>query len=141
MPLHTLRLATTSDVEDLVSIDYDLFPDNNFNERTLHNQLEVGTGWLLYVDEKLAGYILCNGVGTPLVDILRLGVREPYRKVGIGTVLLRVVLDLGSDVMLSVRKGNDPAINLYLKHGFEITGTMSQHYSWVMRRSVKTTSS
>ena len=124
-----------------MSIDYDLFPDNNFNERTLHNQLEVGTGWLLYVDEKLAGYILCNGVGTPLVDILRLGVRETYRNVGIGTVLLRVVLDLGVDVMLSVRKGNDPAINLYRKFGFEITGTMPQHYSWVMRRPVRTTSS
>lgn len=123
----------------MVSIDYDLFPDNNFNERTLLNQLKVGTGWLMFVDDKLAAYMLVGGFGTQLVDILRLGVREQYRKRGLATALLRQVTQDVATVMLNVRKGNDPAIRLYRKHGFEITGTMPQHYSWVMQ--LKKTSS
>lgn len=135
-----LSLASViDDVDDLCTIDYELFPENNFNERTLSKQLTAGAGWVVRVSGHLAGYCLCSPTKGGLIDILRLGVREPARRTGVATQLLQTVIGLGHDVMLSVRKGNVPAINLYHKHGFRITGSMPQHYSWVMR--LKKTSS
>lgn len=116
-----------------MAIDYELFPENNFNERTLHNQIINGTGWVVRAEGKLAAYMLCSGLGTPLLDILRLGVREPYRQTGIASKLLETVKEFSGGVMLTVKKNNAPAIRLYRKHGFEITGTMPQHDCWVMR--------
>lgn len=133
--IHSFKQATSEDVEDLASIDYELFPENNFNERTILHQIESGVGYVLQVDGLLAGYMICSSPKNPPLDILRLGVREKYRKVGIASVLLNNILRLGKDIMLTVRKTNVPAISLYLKYGFLITGTMPQHDSWIMRRS------
>lgn len=129
-----------SDAHEIAELESELFPENNFNETTLIHQLETGLAYLIYVDGQTAGYILVAKVGLPLIDILRLGVREPYRKAGLATVMLDNVLRLNKDTILTVMKDNTPAINLYKKHGFEIIGVMPQHNSWVMCRLTTTSS-
>jgi ribosomal protein S18 acetylase RimI-like enzyme len=139
---HTLKVAAPEDVDSICAIDYELFPENNFNERTLHNQIVTGKGWLYHEEETLIGYMLVSGLDSPMVDILRLGVREKWRRQLVASQLLWIAKDLAlgpfgieskTGLMLNVRKSNVPAINLYRKHGFEITGTMPQHHSWVMQ--------
>lgn len=134
MALHTFRHALPGDIEEIVSLEYDLFPDNNFNERTLLHHLSSGFCNFMDVDGKTAGYVMCSKADAPLIDVLRLGVRTQYRGVGIASVLLGSVLRLGKETMLTVQKENVPAIRLYQKHGFKIAGTMPQHASWVMVR-------
>ncbi len=55
--------------------------------------------------------------------ILRIGVREDMRKTGTGTALLRAVMDVlppsVQTIRLSVSPGNQPALSLYRKQGFE----------------------
>jgi ribosomal-protein-alanine N-acetyltransferase len=142
--VQTLRQATLNDIESIVALDYELFPQNNFNERTLSHQLDKGAGWLSFEGEQLTGYMLVNGAQGPLMDILRLGVRESYRRRGFGKDLLQTAIKVsrngyGVGLMLTVLKTNVPAIRLYRQHGFEITGTMPQHQCWVMQ--LKKTSS
>lgn len=133
--IHSLRAAEDRDIPEICAIDYELFPDNNFNETTLRKEITEGLSYLLHVDGELAGYTLLRFELGGITDILRLGVRERFRRHGLGTVLLDNALRLGKTTMLTVRKGNDPAIRLYLKHGFKITGSMPQAYSWLMTRS------
>lgn len=137
---YSLRLATTDDVQALVNLEYVLFPENNFNEKTLQNEILQGTTWVATVGSTLLGYCLCRMWDKTLIDILRLGVVEEVRGCGIGTRLLQAALAHAPEAMLTVRKGNDPAIRLYRRHGFQITGTLPQCYAWVMRcEKLKTT--
>src|SRR3954462_2411028 len=106
---YSLRLATTDDVQRLVNLEYELFPENNFNEKTLTNEILQGTTWVAYAGSTLLGYCLCRMWDKTLIDILRLGVVEEVRKYGIGTKLLQSALAYADNAMLTVRKGNDPA--------------------------------
>jgi len=133
-------MATLDDAEVLAEIDYELFPENNFNERTIADQISSGACFLVECDGEISAYALCSDLKKPLVDVLRLGVRESHRRSGLGTVLLDNVLRTGNEVMLTVSKTNTPAINLYLKHEFQIAGMMPQHDCWVMRRPTTTSS-
>lgn len=137
---YEFKKATVDDLDDLVAIDYELFPSNNFNERTLGQHVLHDFCYLIHVNGKLAAYAMVGNTDTCMLDILRLGVREQYRKSGLATVLLDNVIRHGKNVMLTVLKNNTPAINLYKKHGFEIIGVMPQHKSWVMRRLTTTSS-
>lgn len=136
MAIHTFKKAEPSDIQEIVDIDYELFPLNNFNERTLGQHVVHDICYLIHVDGDLAAYAVVGNTDSPMLDILRLGVKEPYRKAGLASVLLDNVVRLDKDVMLTVLKNNTPAINLYKKHGFEIIGVMPQHESWVMRRLI-----
>lgn len=119
--------------------EYELFPENNFNERTLAHEIQQGMSWVVTAGDALAGYALCRSDGL-LIDIMRLGVREKFRRQGVASTLLKKAISSAPEAMLTVRKGNDPAIRLYKKHGFVIAGTMPQDYAWVMRRLRKTSS-
>jgi ribosomal protein S18 acetylase RimI-like enzyme len=130
---YSVRLATSDDVQDLVNLEYVLFPENNFNEKTLLNEILHGATWVVCTGSTVLGYCICRMWSDSFIDILRLGVLEEVRRCGIATQLLEQAISRADRVMLTVRKGNDPAIELYKKHGFQITGTLPQCYAWVMQ--------
>lgn len=113
--------------------EYELFPENNFNEKTLQTEILHGLTWVVHLEDLLIGYAICSSWEDSLLDILRLGVLPLFRRRGIASCLLEEIKKHGKHLMLTVRKGNDPAIDLYKKHGFQITGTLPQHYSWLMQ--------
>jgi ribosomal-protein-alanine N-acetyltransferase len=135
---YALRAATAADADRLAELEYELFPDNNFNEVTLCHEILQGVTWVALVEDTIVGYALCRMGNGRLLDILRLGVLGPFRRLGIASALLESATRASGHQMLTVRKGNDPAIALYQKHGFHITGSMPQHYAWVMQ--LRTTS-
>ena len=61
-----------------------------------------------------------------------LAVREDYRENGIGDDLLDVFVRFGKEhlafLTLEVRPSNDPAIQLYYKHGFAQVGRRKDYY-------------
>lgn len=132
----SFRRAELYDVEALVRLEYELFPENNFGERVLEKVLGNGCAFLAHADGVAIGYALCaNAEGdTNLVDMIRLGVSSTHQRLGIGSRLLEYVIRLNRTVMLTVRQANTPALKLYKKYGFEITSFMPQHESWIMLR-------
>ena len=77
------------------------------------------------LDKGAIGYTIGTFVQHNPVEawVLRIGVREDQRRTGAGTALLAAVTGVlyahqVHTIRLSVSPGNQPALNLYKKHGF-----------------------
>ena len=129
--------ATLNDVADICDLEYQTFPNDSFNETTIANQLLVGGGVIASSPKGSIGYALL-GYDNGLTDILRLGVSKQWRRMGVGTKLLKSVQDKHRCSMLCVRQDNWAALLLYMKLGFKIIGEYAQTptaKSWVMLKT------
>lgn len=127
---HTcLRLAVQADASKIADLELLLFPDNCMNERTISNQIDGHLSWVAERSEELVGYSLAVK-RDGLVDLLRLGVREPERRRGVGRQLM--ILALGTDPAILTVRPRNPAIALYRAAGFRAVGILDGF--WVMRR-------
>lgn len=85
---------------------------------------------------EVVGYVVSDTVpnhGRPLGHVKDLAVRPDARGQGLGSLLLgRAVAVMASvdasSVKLEVRESNDPAIELYEKHGFVHRRTVPRYY-------------
>ena len=67
-------------------------------------------------------------------ELLKIAVRTESRRAGVGAVLLtslqRLLYQIGvKEIFLEVRSRNEPALGLYLKHGFNVVGKRAGYYS------------
>ncbi|KAJ7568832.1 hypothetical protein O6H91_01G050000 [Diphasiastrum complanatum] len=94
---------------------------------------------LAYYGDICVGNIACrlekkDGGGLKLY-IMTLGVLAPYRRLGIGSKLLKNMMDLCQqdpnlvEIYLHVQTNNDEAIAFYKRFGFEITDTIQNYYN------------
>lgn len=112
-------------------------------------ELDAGGYYLAAIadDGVLAGYAGLAFMGSPgdwETSVHTIGVDPAYQGHGIGSALLRGLLDkadeLGAAVVLEVRTDNAPALVLYERHGFERLGTRAGYYevsgadAYTMRR-------
>ena len=118
------------DAEEISLLETALFPDNCLNERTLGLEILNGEGWGIRDDGKLVAYLFGRHDGN-LFDILRLGVATSHRRRGLGQMLLTKALSSVGHTMLTVKKSNKVALDLYASNGFLITGELDRE-SWVM---------
>lgn len=96
----------------------------------VYNRLAL---WLVALeDEKVVGYV---GSQTVLgeTDMMNIAVHPDYRKQGIGTALIKELIDAlaqrGShSLMLEVRASNAPAISVYKNLGFAGVGRRKNYY-------------
>lgn len=87
-------------------------------------------------DGELVGLALCRCHPPPERDTilqLDLGVDVGHRRRGIGSALVHHAIDWARKteihrIQLSVVADNGPAVALYLKHGFEIEGTLNKGF-------------
>jgi ribosomal-protein-alanine N-acetyltransferase len=81
----------------------------------------------------LAGYIVAR-MGAEELHINNVAVRELYRRQGIAQTLLEMILAEGiragaGCAFLELRAGNDAALALYEKCGFQVTARRQKYYS------------
>lgn len=131
-----MRPLVVKDAAAVEELEIELFPDNCLNQRSLTREISVGVGLAEEREGKLVAYMLGRwDFDEQLLDILRLGVLKHARRQGIASAMLRDLTDhVACDVMLTVAKGNVPAIKLYRGFGFQIIGETRRN-NWVMRRS------
>ena len=129
-----MREAAAADVEALEEMENTIFPDNSMNARTLLNEMNFSKCLVEERDGRLVGYLLAR-VEHDVVDILRVGVLPTWQRRGIAKGLLVTALGMAKKATLLVRKGNDPAIKLYIELGFKIVGHLPHENSWLMLRS------
>jgi ribosomal-protein-alanine N-acetyltransferase len=131
----TVRPMREADVAEVMRIErasYQ-FP---WTEGIFHDCLRVS--YLCRValqDQRIVGYVVMS-MGAGEAHILNLCVREEYRRVGVGRLLIRYLLDQAreagmAEVFLEVRPSNDVAIVLYQSMGFEQIGTRRGYYQAV----------
>lgn len=68
--------------------------------------------------------------GLDIIDLLNIIVKPEYRNHGIGSVLLKYIIDNKQDkkIMLEVRSKNINAIQLYQKYDFKIINIRKNYY-------------
>lgn len=95
---------------------------------------------LAFYNDIVVGAVCCRidiepATGLRKLYIMTLGCLAPYRRLGIGTAMLKHVMDYVErdgqfdGVFLHVQVNNESAIQFYRKFGFDIVGTKEQYYS------------
>ena len=80
----------------------------------------------------LSGYI-ASRINADELHINNIGVRPEFRRLGLGSALLKLALDTGAScgarlAVLEVRAGNAAAQSLYERAGFRLVGERRNYY-------------
>ncbi|KAK9765354.1 N-acetyltransferase 5 [Basidiobolus ranarum] len=130
--------VTVNNLGQLRRLNSILFPVH-YSEKFYKDVLEVGEfAKLGYYNDACVGAVCCRKEniedGKVKIYIMTLGVLAPYRKLGLGSALLKHILNQCeqdskiSELYLHVQISNDEAIAFYKKYGFEVTGTLENYY-------------
>lgn len=131
-----------SDIDEVLALEQAAFGDNTFNEKTLHDLLTSGEGFLLLAkqDDILVGYALV-GIDGYVWDLLKLGVHPDHQRKGHGGQLVDAVqARCPCTLMLTVDPTNQHALSLYWRKGFSIYGRIEGSYVLLSNPSVKKSS-
>ncbi|CAO1359052.1 unnamed protein product, partial [Diamesa tonsa] len=136
---HVIELGdcTHHNLKQLKKINSVVFPVS-YNDRFYLDVLDSGElAKLAYYNDIVVGAVCCR---IDVVNnqrrlyIMTLGCLSPYRRLGIGTVMVEHVLKFVENdgnfdnIFLHVQVNNDSAIEFYKKFGFEIVETKKQYY-------------
>lgn len=133
----TLRDLHWSDIDELVALETELFPDDAWTAASLWAELAARPRRSYVVarddaDGELSGY---GGVdlGGEVADIMTMAVAAHHQGRGLGRQLLdelvaRAVADHAAYLMLEVRADNDAARKLYESRGFDTLTIRRRYY-------------
>lgn len=131
-----LDVMKLDDLMEVVEIEREAF-SNPWNRKFFKEEL-IHNPFALYLTVKLKGeligYIGCwfkNNANE--VHIVNLAVKRDKRRQGIGSYLIKEVVDMANNleaesVTLEVRVTNKAAINLYKELGFQADGLTPNYY-------------
>ena len=146
-PLRRGRIRRCVEIERLLFAG-----DGPWGAWAFRAELDAGHYYLAAVtdDGVLAGYGGLAFMGSPgawETSVHTIGVDPAYQGHGIGSALLRTLLERADEllapVVLEVRTDNATALALYRRHGFEVVGTRSGYYefsgadAYTMRRPAR----
>lgn len=128
-----IRLGTVADVDDMADLEQRCF-DDPWSEQALAEDMENPR--CLYVVAELDGRVVGYVGFWAIVDeghINNVAVSPDFRRRRIGVALIEEALRLGTELglvnyTLEVRAGNEAAIGLYEKFGFETVGVRPHYY-------------
>jgi [ribosomal protein S18]-alanine N-acetyltransferase len=128
------RTLSEADVDQIVAIETAAF-SNPWTRlmylRELQNP-DVSFLYVLRLDTAIAGF--CSfWLVLDEIHINNLAIRREYQGQGLGTALLKEVLQAGASrgaerATLEVRRSNAPARRLYERLGFEVAATRPNYY-------------
>jgi ribosomal-protein-alanine N-acetyltransferase len=142
-----LRRMRWWDIEPVMRLEHELFAEDAWTDTMFWSELADPSTrtYVVAVDaDEVVGYAgLCAYGDTSYIQTI--GVTGTHQRSGIGTALLRALLDVAETrgaarVDLEVRAGNVAAIQLYERHGFTQLGMRRGYYqpsgadALVMRR-------
>ena len=122
-----------SDLEEAYKIELDVNP-SPWKYETFLSSFEVGhKGLICKKDNLMIGFIIFSTI-SPEAHILSISVRNEMQSKGIGTLLLKSMLDQCKvmnykKIFLEVRVSNVKAINFYEKFGFSKDAIRNNYYT------------
>jgi ribosomal-protein-alanine N-acetyltransferase len=131
-----LRPTRWWDIEQMLTLETALFPLDAWTAGMFWSELAgmPGTRWFVTAlhDDVVVGYAGLR-VTRHDADVQTVAVSPDVQGAGVGTLLLRALLDVArargvDEVFLEVEIGNEPARNLYVRHGFESLSRRRDYY-------------
>jgi ribosomal-protein-alanine N-acetyltransferase len=122
-----------SDLDEAYKIEVDVNP-SPWKYETFLSSFEVGhKGLICKIDNQMIGFIIFSPI-IPEAHILSISVRNEMQSKGIGTLLLKSMLDQCKvmnykKIFLEVRVSNLKAINFYEKFGFSKDAIRNNYYT------------
>ena len=130
-----MEIADLEKMENILVNDFDSFWSASILKNELENKQNLNSIYFVAKDEKkeIVGF-----VGVLIIDteanIMNIVVKKDKRLLGIGSQLLKFIIDYSKDqnlssITLEVNEQNLPAINLYKKHNFKQVGLRKKYYN------------
>lgn len=119
---------TKEEVQEVIQLGTMLNP--NFSKLFHIENLNLNETIFIYKENNsIKGFIHIQN-GLDIIDLLNIIVKPEYRNQGIGSVLLKYIIDNKQDkkIMLEVRSKNINAIKLYQKYDFKIINIRKNYY-------------
>ena len=122
-----------NDLEEAYKIELEVNP-SPWKYETFLSSFEVGhKGLICKNDSRMIGFIIFSPI-SPEAHILSISVRNEMQSKGIGTLLLKSMLDQCKvmnykKIFLEVRVSNEKAINFYEKFGFSKDAIRNNYYT------------
>ena len=139
-----IRRASIADIPEIHEIEVKNFSLPWSEESFAAHALREDTLYLVAeTDGEILGYAGALNV-TPEADITKVSTKADRRRQGIGFALLTELLARETDagiekVYLEVRESNAPALRLYKKTGFTVTGLRKNYYTLPQENAVTMT--
>jgi ribosomal-protein-alanine N-acetyltransferase len=131
--MYKISLMGLSDLDEAYKIEVDVNP-SPWKYETFLSSFEVGhKGLICKNDNQMIGFIIFSPI-IPEAHILSISVRNEMQSKGIGTLLLKSMLDQCKvmnykKIFLEVRVSNLKAINFYEKFGFSKDAIRNNYYT------------
>ena len=119
---------TKEEVQEVIQLGTMLNP--NFSKLFHIENLNPNETIYIYKENNInKGFIYIQN-GLDIIDLLNIIVKPEYQNQGIGSVLLKYIIDNKQDkkIMLEVRSKNINAIKLYQKYDFKIINIRKNYY-------------
>ena len=129
-----IRASEKGDLARILQIEKNVFPNSAWTRAMISNELTLKVDrktWVIDSDKELVGYCMLR-YGPNEVRLINMAVDPHLQKMGIGKNLLNHFLDnipKNSSAYLEVKRGNFPAIKLYLNAGFKDIAIREDYYS------------
>lgn len=144
-----LRPMRWWDIDPVLRLETELFVEDAWSNTMFWSELaqrDTRTYVVAVEGDGVVGYAGLCAYGADVSYVQTIGVTRSHQRKGVGTALLLALLDAADrrgalQVDLEVRADNQPAIDLYGKHGFAPIGVRRGYYqpsgadALVMRRS------
>lgn len=140
---YSVREFKSEDIRHVVYINKETLPENYPDQFFLGLHYHAPKAFLVAeVGDKIVGYIMCRierGISSfgrmPVKKghIVSVAVLTPYRKMGVGTELIKQATEAmaeygSSEFFLEVRKGNEHAVSVYESLGFSVRRVLRGYY-------------
>jgi len=129
-----VRASVEADLVRISEIEKRAFSNSVWTKAMIFDELKLNIDrktWVIDLDKKLVGYCMSR-YGPNEVHLVNMAVDPSVQKTGVGKKLLNHFLDnipKDSSAYLEVKRGNFPAIKLYLNAGFEDIAIREGYYS------------
>ena len=119
---------TNDDIQEVTKLGTIL--NSNFTKLFHIENLNPDEAIFIYKENNIIKGFIHNQNGIDIIDLLNIIVKPEYRNHGIGSVLLKYIIDNKQDkkIMLEVRSKNINAIKLYQKYDFKIINIRKNYY-------------
>jgi len=128
-----IRTSEETDLVRILEIEESAFPNSAWTRGMITNELTVKLDrktWVIDSDKELVGYCMLRYRPNE-IHLVNMAVDPPLQQKGIGKNLLNHFVDnipKDSSAYLEVKRGNFPAIKLYLNAGFKDIAIREDYY-------------
>ena len=128
-----IRASEERDLARILQIEKSAFPKSAWTREMISIELTLNVDrntWVIDSNKELVGYCMLR-YGPNEVHLINMAVDPSLQKMGIGKKLLIHFLDnipKDSSTYLEVKRGNFPAIKLYLNAGFKDIAIREDYY-------------